>query len=227
MFLPEKAFLGKEKRSITASSAPTDRAAGKSPFFEPKSSETAVIFKKTDGERAFLRLNANEMAEKFAEQQNLISQQQNRIESLQNLLSNAYIALAQFYLDGLKTKIIEWHWPGREEPQKNDIMYKILDYFRKAIQCLINSGNRDELLKIMEVFSAKMPTFLKENTELVKKTLLNNPQFFSPSNFFTKDDLSETVGFDNAIYKKFIQRFAFLFDMIDECANNEFRQEEK
>jgi len=170
---------------------------------------------------------SKEMAEKFAEQQNLISQQQNRIESLQNLLSNAYIALAQFYLDGLKTKIIEWHWPGREEPQKNDIMYKILDYFRKAIQCLINSGNRDELLKIMEVFSAKMPTFLKENTELVKKTLLNNPQFFSPSNFFTKDDLSETVGFDNAIYKKFIQRFAFLFDMIDECANNEFRQEEK
>ena len=165
------------------------------------------------------RMN-KEMADKFAEvqkqQQELISQQNSRLDKLQELTSNAYVALANYYLDELMRIKVVWNDPTRQEEQKERDLRQTLIYFGNALQCLVNSRDREELVKIMATFCEPMSAIITRDKALLAKALDELLKDYPSHNFFVfSDALAEIAGPANSVYIRFVSGLQPLFEFVD------------
>ena len=165
------------------------------------------------------RLN-KEMAEKFAEldkQRELIAQHDLRINKLQGLTNGAYIALANYYFEELLRFATKLNDPTMTDDQKQSDMQRALICFGDALHCLVNSKNREWLVRIMNLSADPISKIIMQDQELLKKAAdvlrQNNPR----NNFFvTREKLAEIVGPENSVYRKFVSKFQLLFELVEE-----------
>ncbi|MBP5531568.1 MAG: hypothetical protein J6Y54_06040 [Lentisphaeria bacterium] len=152
----------------------------------------------------------------FEKQKELIVQQNLRIGELQDLAGNAYVALANYYLDELVRIKVVWNDPTRTDDQKQDDMRRTLIYFGNAFHCLVNSKNRGQLVEVMDAVADPMSEIIMRDQELLKKVVNGLRQSNPRNNFFvTSEDLAEIAGSENCVYKKFVSKFQMLFELVD------------
>lgn len=151
----------------------------------------------------------------FEKQKERIVQQNLRIDELQDLLGNAYVALAQFYLNEAGRVSKEWPTAGdKDEKTKN--ARAVLKYVGSTLQCVLNSRNRSQTIVVLKTFVDAPPIFLTDG-EILNEAMNSLCREYPRSTFFVKSaDLAEIVGADNQTYKDFCIKFKPVFDLTEE-----------
>ena len=173
-------------------------------------------YKRFKYERERLDRDIERRLAEFEKQKELIARQNLRIGELQDLSNSAFVALANYYLDELMRFIVVFNDPTRTDERQQADMRKTISYFGKDLQCLVNSRNRGELVKILGTFAEPMSEIVTRDLELLKKVVNGLRQSDPQNNFFvTSENLAEITGPENSVYKKFVSAFQPLFELVD------------
>ena len=165
------------------------------------------------------RLN-KEMADKFTElekQRELISQQDSKINKLQKLLSDAYIALAQFYTNECWRVVRESNGSNSKENKKEAIVF-IFSNMSNAIECGVNSERQENLINVLNTFlDDDIGKFIFEDQQPLEEAIDVFKQDITSGSFVKPESIVALAGADNETYKKFAEKYKSFLGALKGC----------
>lgn len=140
--------------------------------------------------------------------QNEVAQQKKEISDLHELLSNAYIALAQYYVDRLHQMLPVWK---QQNPKEADTAAKMLFLQKNLLACAANSGDKrcfEDMLKD----SLQLAEMLQLDNASWNKGVEANLIKLGKNNFIPLSALKENFGESSKLYKDFLAAYSLFYD---------------
>ena len=164
----------------------------------------------------FQRKNMSGMTSRFKREVYELTEetarQRKELHELKEQLWNAYVVLAQFYLDKASLYLRDYSNASNDAARAQAIASEISS-LGNMFKCLINAQNQREVIKMMDS-AVRFADVLNMNAgilEEVQKILWEE----SPDGefFISKSQLAEIVSVEHPTYKTFLSKFKPIFDI--------------
>ena len=165
----------------------------------------------------FQRRDLTDIKEKFEkelkDQVDQIKKLKEEIMDLKESLQEAYIALAQFYLDKAGDSLIDYSGANTPEQKVNALASKI-NCIGNFLKCLIKSDDKTTMI-IMLSNVVPFSVIFNADTEILNKALnqLYN-QYPNTIFFVTESELADAIDSNEVAYKRFVAEYKPILDFI-------------
>lgn len=147
----------------------------------------------------------------------LISQQDSKINKLQKLLSDAYIASAQFYVNECWRAVRESNGSNSKENKKEAIVF-IFSNMSNAIECGVNSGRQENLINVLNTFlDDDIGKFIFEDQQPLEEAIDVFKQDITSGSSVKPESIVALAGADNETYKKFAEKYKSFLGALKGC----------
>lgn len=134
------------------------------------------------------------------------------IKELRELQDNAYVALAQFYMD----KSLDLLKRYRQSIDKSELK-NLMFAWGNMLKCLTNANDKKNLIEHMNLIQESVSSMRTADKTCFDSVVKSSADYRLLKDYLVlKEGLAKFLGEDNDVYKKFINAFSFIYDYKNE-----------